>query len=146
MKVKFYDQKLKLGRKLFCFVAVVGWILLVVMRICLFLLFSKAQPTPLGLGTLGFLGGACSKQVLMWGKLSPGQSKGMVGCPPSATVVAFERATVSWLFQSRTYVWESKCVSLHGTHVLGVWPGTVSCCEQSNHAKVRAIPSSQPPL
>lgn len=39
MKVKFYDQKLKLGRKLFF--VVVGWILLVVMRVCLFLLFLK---------------------------------------------------------------------------------------------------------
>lgn len=39
--------------------------------------FSKAQPTPPGLSALGFLGDACSKQVLTWGKLSPGQSKGM---------------------------------------------------------------------
>lgn len=82
MKVKFYDQKLKLGRKL-VFV-VVGQILLVVP---LFIFaFSKAQPTPPAHGTPGFLGDACSKQVLRWRKLSQGDG----GRPPSATAVAFE--------------------------------------------------------
>lgn len=83
MKVKFYDQKLKLGRKL-VFV-VVGRILLVV-PLFIFL-FSKAQPTTPARGAPGFLGDACSKQVLRWGKLSQGDG----GRPPSATAVALEQ-------------------------------------------------------
>lgn len=77
MKVKFYDQKLKLGRKLYFFVVVMGWILLVVRRVCLFLLFLKRSQLLRVSALWAFWGDACSKQVLTWGKPSPGQSEGM---------------------------------------------------------------------
>lgn len=78
-KVKFYDQKLKLGRKLCCCCCCCCRGLdFVGSHEGLFIFaFSNAQPTSPGLCTLGFLGDACSKQVLMWGEQSPGWSKAM---------------------------------------------------------------------
>lgn len=82
MKVKFYDQKLKLGRKLVVVVVVVvvGWILLVVVRVCLFLLFFfflKHSQLPPGLSTPGFVLGGCLFQTgANVGKAEPWMEQG----------------------------------------------------------------------
>lgn len=88
MKVKFYDQKLKLGRKLF-FVVVVGWMLWVVTGACLFLLFLKGSQ-PWG-SALGAFWGVCSKQVLAGGSCALGRARGWVLASITA-LVTFRQA------------------------------------------------------
>jgi len=129
MKVKFYDQKLKLGRKLFgcCRALDVSG-----SHEALFI-FVASQRQPALQVLAAFWG--CSFQA------GAGVGGGIMCHAPCSATVTFQQEEIPLLFQKRT-----EMHFIAGIVVLGVQPGSVQRCEQSICAGVRAGPPLSPPV